>query len=63
MQLGDATNLVVVFGGELLIQAEQLLRMGLSTPDIIAGYELARDYALKVLDGTSPCSLAGTDVW
>ena len=52
-ELGDATNLVVVFGGELLTLAEHLLRMGLHPPDIIAGYELARDYALKALEGTS----------
>ena len=50
-KLGDATNLVVVFGGELLTLAEHLLRMGLHPPDIIAGYELGRDYALKALEG------------
>jgi len=50
-ELGDATNLVVVFGGELLTLAEHLLRMGLHPPDIIAGYELGRDYALKALEG------------
>jgi T-complex protein 1 subunit theta len=52
-ELGDATNLVVVFGGELLTLAEHLLRMGLHPPDIIAGYELGRDYALKSLEGIS----------
>ena len=52
-ELGDATNLVVVFGGELLTLAEHLLRMGLHPPDIIAGYELGRDYALKMLEGIS----------
>jgi T-complex protein 1 subunit theta len=52
-ELGDATNLVVVFGGELLTLAEHLLRMGLHPPDIIAGYELGRDYALKALEGIS----------
>jgi chaperonin GroEL (HSP60 family) len=40
-----------VFGGELLTLAEHLLRMGLAPPDIIAGYELGRDHALKALDG------------
>jgi len=43
--------LVVVFGGELLTLAEHLLRMGLHPPDIIAGYELGRDHALKALEG------------
>jgi chaperonin GroEL (HSP60 family) len=41
----------VVFGGELLTLAEHLLRMGLAPPDIISGYELGRDYALKALEG------------
>lgn len=42
---------MVVFGGELLTLAEHLLRMGLAPPDIIAGYELGRDHALKALEG------------
>jgi T-complex protein 1 subunit theta len=41
---------VVVFGGELLTLAQDLLRMGLHPPDIIAGYELGRDYALQALE-------------
>jgi T-complex protein 1 subunit theta len=44
---------VVIFGGELLTLAERLLTMGLHPPDIIAGYELARDYALQALDSMS----------
>jgi chaperonin GroEL (HSP60 family) len=51
-QLGDATNLVVVLGGELLTLAQDLLRMGLHPPDIISGYELGRDYALQALEST-----------
>ena len=42
----------MVFGGELLTLAEYLLTMGLRPPDIIAGYELGRDHALKSLEGT-----------
>lgn len=38
---GDGTNLTVSFGGELLKLAEELLRTGLHTSEIVAGYELA----------------------
>ncbi|KAI9893461.1 MAG: T-complex protein 1 subunit theta [Vezdaea aestivalis] len=49
-ELGDATNLVIVIAGELLKKAEDLLRMGLKTSDIIQGYEKAQKYALEVLE-------------
>jgi T-complex protein 1 subunit theta len=48
-EMGDATNLVVVFAGELLRKAEGLLRLGLATADIVAGYEKAMGCALEVL--------------
>ena len=51
-EMGDATNLVIVFAGELLKKAEELLRMGLKTSDIVQGYERAGDFALKTLEGT-----------
>ena len=50
-EMGDATNLVIVFAGELLRRAEELMRMGLKTSDIARGYERAQDEALKVLEG------------
>ncbi|KFY62792.1 hypothetical protein V496_04381 [Pseudogymnoascus sp. VKM F-4515 (FW-2607)] len=49
-EMGDATNLVIVLAGELLKKAEDLLRMGLKTSDIVQGYERAQKYALEVLD-------------
>ncbi|KAI5296071.1 T-complex protein 1 subunit theta [Ascosphaera acerosa] len=49
-ELGDATNLVIVFAGELLKKAEILLRMGLKTSDIVHGYEKAQDFALQCLE-------------
>lgn len=49
--MGDATNLVIVLTGELLKKAEDLLRMGLKTSDIVLGYEKAQGIALKCLDG------------
>ncbi|KAL8973995.1 MAG: hypothetical protein Q9197_001768 [Variospora fuerteventurae] len=49
-EIGDATNMVIVLAGELLRKAEELIRMGLKTSDIIQGYERAQKEALKVLD-------------
>ncbi|KAL2111760.1 hypothetical protein VUR80DRAFT_9402 [Thermomyces stellatus] len=49
-EMGDATNLVMVLAGELLRKAEELLRMGLKTADIVTGYEQAQKHALDVLE-------------
>jgi len=40
-EVGDATNLVVSLAGELLGRAEELLRQGLHTSEVVKGYELA----------------------
>lgn len=49
-EMGDATNLVMVLAGELLRKAEDLLRMGLKTADIVQGYEIAQQRALEALE-------------
>jgi T-complex protein 1 subunit theta len=49
-EMGDATNLVIILAGELLKKAEDLLRMGLKTSEIVSGYERAQKYALEVLE-------------
>jgi hypothetical protein len=49
--MGDATNMVIVLAGELLKMAEGLIRIGLHPSDIVAGYEKAQNFALKMLDG------------
>jgi len=49
-EMGDATNLVIVLAGELLKKAEDLLRMGLKTSEIVAGYERAQKIALDTLE-------------
>ncbi|KAL5050570.1 hypothetical protein BDW71DRAFT_194343 [Aspergillus fruticulosus] len=49
-EMGDGTNLVIVLAGELLKKAEELLRVGLKTSDIVQGYEKAQNFALKVLE-------------
>ncbi|KAJ5794383.1 hypothetical protein N7457_000982 [Penicillium paradoxum] len=49
-EMGDGTNLVIVLAGELLKKAEELIRMGLKTSDIVSGYEKAQNFALSVLE-------------
>lgn len=56
-EMGDATNLVIVLAGEMLKKAEELLRMGLKTSDIVQGYEKAQTFALQALEGTSHTSV------
>lgn len=52
-EMGDGTNFVVVFAGELLQQAEYLLRMGLHPAEVIAGYQVASKKCLEFLDAAS----------
>eukprot|EP00164_Ancoracysta_twista_P002001 GFYU01002639.1.p1 GENE.GFYU01002639.1~~GFYU01002639.1.p1 ORF type:complete len:544 (+),score=202.27 GFYU01002639.1:100-1731(+) len=48
-ECGDNTNFVVVFAGELLAQALNLLKMGLHPSDIVAGYTLCAAEAMKLI--------------
>lgn len=50
-EMGDGTNAVIVLGGELLLQAESLIRMGLHPSEIVAGYTKAGRKALEILEG------------
>ena len=50
MQMGDATNMVLILGGELLKKAENLLIMGLVPSEVIKGYELASAKAQAELE-------------
>ncbi|CAG8448343.1 422_t:CDS:2 [Funneliformis caledonium] len=52
-EVGDGTNFVIIFAGELLQRAEYLLRMGLHPSEIVQGYELASVKALEILEGLS----------
>ncbi|KAL6759806.1 chaperonin complex component [Haematococcus lacustris] len=49
-EIGDGTNLVLTFGGELLSNAEALLRDGLVTAEIADGYSRAGAKALEILE-------------
>ena len=58
-EIGDGTNFVLSFAGELLKQAEDLLRDGLHPVEIADGYARAGGMALDMLDGLV---LPGTEV-
>lgn len=49
-EIGDNTNYVLVFAGELLQLAEKLLVLGLTPTEINQGYQLACNHTLKELD-------------
>lgn len=49
LEMGDASNFVVVLAGELLSQAEELVRIGMSPTEIVAGFEQGKAHAQKLL--------------
>ncbi|KAI9204374.1 chaperonin Cpn60/TCP-1 family [Polychytrium aggregatum] len=57
-EMGDQTNFVVVFAGELLQHAEYLLRMGLHPSEIIDGYNIASKKAIEILESLSVDSVS-----
>ena len=50
-EAGDGTNFVISFAGELLQQAETLLKMGLHPSEILIGYEKGAKKALEIVEG------------
>lgn len=48
-EVGDGTNFVLVFAGELMQQAENLLKMGLHPTEILIGYEKAYKKCLEIM--------------
>lgn len=48
-EVGDGTNFVIIFAGALLHNAEELLRLGITTSEIVEGYENALEKALDIL--------------
>lgn len=54
--MGDSTNMVLIFAGELLKKSEHLLVMGLHPSEIIKGYELACVKAVAELESKHACS-------
>jgi T-complex protein 1 subunit theta len=48
-EVGDGTNFVLTFAGELMQQAENLLKIGLHPSEILTGYEKAYKKFLEVM--------------
>jgi len=49
-EIGDGSNLVVIFGGELLKKAGKLIDFGIHPSSIIIGYEKAHQKLLELLE-------------
>lgn len=49
-EIGDGANLTISFAGELLQNAEELIRMGLHPSEIISGYKKAIDKTVELLE-------------
>ena len=49
-EAGDGTNLVISMAGELLTQAEHLIKMGLHPSEILVGYEKGSKKTLEMLE-------------
>ena len=49
-EIGDGANLTISFAGELLQNAEELIRMGLHPSEIISGYTKAINKTVEILD-------------
>jgi T-complex protein 1 subunit theta len=60
-ECGDGTNLVLIFAGELMTQAEALIRMGLHANLVVQGYALALRRTLELLDSPGLCALTLPD--
>ena len=52
-EAGDGTNFVISLAGELMQQAENLLKMGLHPSEILIGYEKGAKFCLEKLEGLS----------
>jgi T-complex protein 1 subunit theta len=49
-ECGDGSNFVLSVAGELMVQAQSLLQMGLHPSEILIGYEKAAKYSMELLD-------------
>ena len=49
-EAGDGTNLLISLAGELMVQAEGLIKMGLHPSEIIIGYEKGAKKTMEILD-------------
>ncbi len=56
-EAGDGTNLVISLAGELMHQAEALIKMGLHPSEILLGYEKASKECLQKLETLKACEI------
>ncbi|KAJ3109628.1 T-complex protein 1 subunit theta [Phlyctochytrium planicorne] len=56
-EMGDSTNFVLIFAGELLQQAEYLLRMGLHPSEVVEGFDVASKKAFEILQSCAAISV------
>jgi T-complex protein 1 subunit theta len=56
-EAGDGTNFVISFAGELMQQAESLIKMGLHPSEILIGYEKGAKKVLELLETLSSYSV------
>ena len=49
-EAGDGSNMVMILCGELMQQAENLIKEGLHPSEILTGYEKAQKKCLEILD-------------
>jgi len=61
-EIGDGTNYVIIIAGQLLKEAESLIRMGLTPTEVADGFERALDKALEILDTAEMCCREIKDV-
>jgi len=57
IEAGDGTNFVISFAGELMQQAEGLIKMGLHPSEILIGYEKGAKKCLELLEDMSCYSI------
>jgi len=49
IEFGDGTGFVMAFCGDLMQRAEELIKIGIPTTDIVKGYKIALEYAKSIL--------------
>lgn len=57
-EMGDGTNMVLILAGELLRKAEGLISLGLHPTEIVQGFAMACERALKELESLSIATLS-----
>jgi T-complex protein 1 subunit theta len=62
-EIGDGSNFIIIFAGQLLTEAIELVKMGLHPSEIIQGFDLAGRKALELLDEQVCFRVTKTDIF